>query len=189
MLWQELDGNNRRSRGRIVVPIFFIGELEKSLAHTVACFRWELNRSIKGAMWGDPIEGGLTGEYFDYINNFKKNSKLSNEAKDKLKERFKSLRTNRYRFADDYMMWIFYEKDGIMKLNNVVREMLYRNIPFKKEIRDRLENMPAFAPMATRYKNVGTRTFTSFERRFKKYADGENNYPKSIQQYLDFLNM
>ena len=189
MLWQELDGNNRRSRGRIVVPIFFIGDLDKSLAHTVACFRWELSRSIKGAMWGDPIEGGLTGEYFDYMNNFKKNTKLSNEAKDKLKDRFKSLRTNRDRFADDYLMWIFYEKDGIMKLNNVVREMFYRNIPFRKEIRDRLENMPAFAQMATRYKNVGARTFASFERRFKKYADGENNYPKSIQQYLDFLNM
>jgi len=189
MLWQELDGNNRRSRGRIVVPVFFAGELDKSLAHTVACFRWELNRSIKGAMWGDPIEGGLTGEYFDYMNNYKKNNKLSAEAREKLKDRFKSLRTNRDRFADDYLMWVFYEKDGIMKLNNVVREMFYRNIPFKKEIRERLENMPAFAQIATRYKNVSNRTFASFERRFKKYATPDNTYPESIQRYLDFLNL
>ena len=54
-------------------------------------------------MWGDPIEGGVTGEYFDYVNNFRKNSKLSTEAKEKIRDRFKALRTNRDRFADDYL--------------------------------------------------------------------------------------
>ncbi|MCU0844262.1 MAG: cyclic nucleotide-binding domain-containing protein [Spirochaetes bacterium] len=73
MLWQELDGTNRRTRGRIVIPILFMGDIVKSLAHTIACFRWELNRSLKGAMWADPVEGGLTGIYFDYVNFFKKN--------------------------------------------------------------------------------------------------------------------
>ncbi len=189
LLWQEMEGTNKRSRGRIVIPIFFMGDLDKSIAHTLACFRWELIRSIKGAMWADPVDGGLTGEYFDYVNNYKKISKLSAEAKEKVKERFKSLRTNRDRFADDYLMWLFYEKDGIMKLNAVVREMFFKNIPFRNDIRDRLENMPAFNQSANRYKNVNARKFQGYERRFKKYMDEAGNYPVEIQKFMDFLNL
>lgn len=188
LLWQELSGTNKRSRARIVIPIFFMGDLEKSLAHTLACFRWELNRSIKGAMWADPIEGGITGEYFDYVNTFKKNAKLSTEAKDKLAERFKALRTNRDRFADDYLMWVFYEKDGIMKLNNVVREMFYKHIPFNKQIREQLINMPAFTHAANRYKNVQNRAAQAYERKFKKYQnESTGHYLPEIEKFMHFL--
>ena len=188
-LWQELSGNSKRSMGRIMIPILFSGDIEKSLMHTFACFRWELNRSIKGAMWADPIEGGLSGEYFDYVNTFKKNSKLSPEMKEKIALRFKSLRTNRDRFADDYMLWIEYEREGIMKLNAVVREMFFKHIPFKREIRDQLENMPAFNKSANRYRNVQNREIVSYENRFKKYLDGNGSYPGPIEKYMDFLKM
>ncbi len=188
MMWQELDGKNRRTRGRVVVPIFFLGDMVKSLTHTFASFRWELNRTIKGGLWADPVEGGITGAYFDYINFYKKNSKLSAETKAKVAERFKSLRTNRDRFADDYMMWLLYEKDGVMRLNSVVREMFYRHIPFKKEIRDKLEGMPAFSEIATRYKNIHARAIEGYERRFKKYMESENVYPEKIQEFFNFLN-
>jgi hypothetical protein len=189
LLWQELSGNNKRSMGRFMVPILFNGDLEKSLTHAFACFRWELTKNIKGAMWADPIEGGVTGEYFDYVNNFKKNSKLSPEMKEKINLRFKSLRTNRDRFADDYMLWIEYEREGIMKLNTVVREMFFKHIPFKKDIRDHLENMPAFSKYANRYKNIQARDYAAYERRFKKYQDASGNYPKEIQTYFEFLKM
>ncbi len=189
LLWQEMTGNNKRSRGRIVVPAFFMGDLEKSLMHSFACFRWELNRSIKGAMWADPIEGGITGEYFDYVNTYKKNSKLSQEAKEKIAVRFKSLRTNRDRFADDYVMWVGYEKEGIMKLNNVVREMFFKHIPFRAEIREQLESMPAFSKYANRYKNVNARDIAAYERKFKKYQDDAGNYPPEIEKYFEFMKM
>jgi hypothetical protein len=189
LLWQELSGNNKRSMGRFMIPVLFNGDLEKSLMHSFACFRWELTKNVKGAMWADPIEGGVTGEYFDYVNNFKKNSKLSPEMKEKINLRFKSLRTNRDRFADDYMLWVEYEREGIMKLNTVVREMFFKHIPFKKEIRDHLENMPAFAKYANRYKNIQARDYAAYERRFKKYQDGSGAYPKEIQTYFEFLKM
>jgi hypothetical protein len=189
LLWQELSGTNKRSRGRIVLPIFFNGDLEKNLAHTFASFRWELNRTIKGAMWADPIEGAVTGEYFDYVNTYKKNTKLSTEAKDKITERFRGLRTNRDRFADDYMMWVLFEKDGIMKLNGVVREMFYKHIPFRREIREQLENMPAFTQFANRYTNVQNRNIQGYERRFKKYQDAAGNYPPEIERFFEFLRM
>ena len=189
LLWQEMSGTNKKSRSRIVVPIFFMGDLERSLAHTFACFRWELNRSIKGAMWADPIEGGVTGEYFDYVNTYKKNSKLSVEAKEKLAERFKSLRTNRDRFADDYIMWIFYEKNGTMKLNNLVREMFYKHVPMNETIREQLSNMPAFATYANRYRNIQKRTIENYERKFKKYQDNSGHYPPEIEKYFEYLKM
>jgi len=187
LLWQELTGTNKRTRGRIVVPMFFLGDLKKSLYEAFAAFRWELMRTMKGAMWADPIDGGLTGEYFDYVNTFKKNSKLSTEAKQKIATKFKSLRSNRDRFASDYMDWLLYEKDGIMKMNSVVRDMFYKHIPFSKEIRERLEKMPAFDQAAHRYKNISLRNYNNFERRFKKYMDDDGNYPKKIAEYMEFL--
>ncbi len=189
LLWQDMTGTNKRSRGRIVVPIFFMGDLARSLVHTFASFRWELNRDIKGAMWADPIDGGVTGEYFDYVNNFKKNSKLSQEAKEKIDERFRGIRNNRDRFADDYIQWVLYEKDGIMKLNNVVREMFFRHIPFRDDIRKKLEEMPAFAQAATRYKNVHKREVEAYERRFKKYQDDAGNLPEELRKFFEYLNM
>ncbi len=189
LLWQDMTGTNKRSRGRIVVPIFFMGDLMRSLVHTFASFRWELNRDIKGAMWADPIEGGVTGEFFDYVNTFKKMSKLSQEAKEKIDERFKSIRNNRDRFAEDYTQWVLFEKDGIMKLNNVVREMFFRHIPFRKELRTRLEAMPAFTQPATRYKNVHKKEVEAYERRFKKYQDEKGELPEEIRKFFEFLNM
>jgi len=187
LLWQEIIGNNKRSRGRIVIPTFFMGDLEKSFLHTIACFRWELIRTVKGAMWADPIEGGLTGEYFDFVNTYKKNTKLSAEAKDKIKSRFRALRTNRDRFADDYITWISYERDGIMKLNSVVREMFYKHMPFNKDIRARLENMPAFTKFANRFTNVKNREIAAYERRYKKYQDDAEKYPLEIEKFFEFL--
>ncbi len=188
MLWQELDGTNRKTRGRIVIPILFMGDLLKSLAHTLACFRYELNRTIKGAMWRDPVDGGLTGIYLDYVQFYKKNPKLSIEAKEKISERFKSLRDDRNKFADDYIMWVLFEKDGIPKLNNVVRDIFYKNIPFRKEIRDKLENMPAFSEIATRFRNVHKRMLLGYNRRFKKYQDENGNLPEDLQNFMNFLD-
>jgi len=189
LLWQELSGNNKKSMGRFMIPILFNGDLEKSMMHSFACFRWELTKNIKGPMWADPIEGGVTGEYFDYVNNFKKNSKLSPDMKEKINLRFKSLRTNRDRFADDYMLWVEYERDGIMKLNTVVREMFFKHIPFKKDVRENLENMPAFNKYANRYKNIQNREYAAYERKFKKYQDESGAYPKEIQTFFEFLKM
>ncbi|MCX7678828.1 MAG: cyclic nucleotide-binding domain-containing protein [Spirochaetes bacterium] len=189
MLWQDLEGPNRKSRGRIVIPAFFIGDLTRSMAHTFACFRYELNRSIKGAAWRDPVEGGLTGIYLDYVQFYKKNSKLSIEAKEKIAEKFRNIRDDRNRFADDYIQWVLYEKDGIPRLNTVVRDMFYRHIRFKKEIREKLQSTPIFSEIATRFHNVYSREIAQYERKFKKYRDASGNLPEVLQKFMDYLNM
>ncbi len=190
MMWQELEGINKRSRARIVIPVFFSGDIRKNLAHAFAVFRWELTRTTKGGMWADPVEGGLTGAYYDYVQFFKKNSKLSIEAKEKIAERLKGFRNNsREMFADDYISWVTYEKEGVMKMNTYVRDMFYRYIPFREKLRDRLEKMPAFRDSATRFKNIRNRTLKNYERRYKKYVDDNGNLPVAIQKYVDYLKM
>ncbi|MBN1499636.1 MAG: cyclic nucleotide-binding domain-containing protein [Spirochaetes bacterium] len=190
MMWQELSGTNKRSRARIVVPAFFMGDLFKSLAHAVAVFRWELTRSTKGGMWADPVEGGVTGAYVDYIQFYKKNSKLSQEAKEKINERFKSNRSNiRELFAEDYILWVCFERQGIMKMNGVARDLFYRYVPFPEELRNKLSNMPAFSESANRFKNIRARTIANFERKFKKYTVNDGKLPEPIQKYMEYLNM
>jgi hypothetical protein len=190
MMWQEITGTNKRSRARLVIPSFFTGDLKKELMHAFAIFRWELNRSLKGGLWADPVEGGITGAYSDYIQFFKKNSRLSPEAKQKIAEKFRSARNNvREMFADDYILWLTYEKEGIMKLNSVVRDIMYRYIPFPSEIRENLERMPAFSDSATRFKNIRNRTFAAFERKFRKYKNEDETYPAEIEKYLKYLRM
>ena len=189
LMWQEMIGTNKRSRARIFIPIFFLGDFTKSLTYAIACFRWELNRSIKGGMWADPIDGGITGEYFDYVNTFKKNSKLSQEYKEKLMEKFRSIHNDRDKFADDYISWILFEKEGMMKVNPVVREIFCKHIPFPKETRDRLINMPVFTQFINRYNNVSKRNFLAAERKFKKYQDYKESYPPEIKAFLDFMRV
>lgn len=190
MMWQEIVGTNKRSRARLVVPIHFIGDLKRELSHSLAVFRWELNRTLKGGLWADPVEGGITGAYSDYMQFYKKNSKLSAEAKQKIAEKFRSARSNvREMFAEDYILWLTYEREGIMKLNAVVRDMFYRFIPFRGDIRETLERMPAFSDSATRFKNIRNRTFAGFERKFRKYKDDSDHYPPEIEKYLKYLQM
>lgn len=190
MMWQEIVGTNKRTRARIVVPAFFMGDLKRSIAHSIASFRWELNRSLQGAMWADPVEGGLTGAYYDYVQFFRKNPRLSTEAKEKLHERIKGVRNNmKELFCEDYIMWILFEREGTMKLNGVVRDIFYRFIPFKKEIRDHLETMPAFVELSSKFKNVRMRKIREYENKFRKYRDASGGLPPALQQFMDFLKM
>jgi hypothetical protein len=190
MMWQEIVGTNKRSRARIVIPAFFMGDLRRSLAHSFASFRWEICRSLQGAMWADPVEGGLTGAYYDYVQFARKNSKLSPEAREKLHERLKGVRNNmKELFCEDYIMWVLFEREGTMKLNGVVRDIFYRFIPFKKELREHLETMPAFVELASKFKNVRTRKIREYENKFKKYRDATGNLPPALQQFMNYLRL
>lgn len=190
MMWQELSGTNKRSRARIVIPRFYMGNLFEDLAHATAVFRWELNRTMKGGMWADPVEGGLTGFYSDYVQFYKKNSQLSREAKDKVKQRLASARNNaRELFAQDYILWVTFEQQGIMKMNTVARDLFYRFVPFSSEIRERLTNMPAFTESARRFKNIRNRDYKAYQRKFKKFEDENGNLPEALQKHMDYFTL
>lgn len=167
-LWQAMEGTNKSTCGRIMVPAFLCEDLEDAVVRAVGGYRYELSKELAGSNWMHPVDGGLAGAYYDYMAYFKKNPKLSMEAKEKIDGDFKRFRTTRDRFINDYYYWIKYEKDGILRLNKVTREILYKHVPFKREIRDKLSTFPAYEEIHTRFTNVARRTITTLKNRYHR---------------------
>jgi hypothetical protein len=185
-MWQEMVNNLRVSRGRFCVPSLFIGDLNKSLVQSLAHYRWELNKSIV-SNWMDPVDGGLTGAYYDYTQYYHKSIDLPSETKDEIKRQFNSIKIDRDRFAHDYYYWVEFEKDGIPKLNKLVRPIFYRYIPFPKEIRENLAKLPVYLDMDRKFTNIRNRDIKKMEVRLKKYQDGMGMLPEDLQAFLDLL--
>ncbi len=196
MMWQDLSymknerGNiirRRGSKGRFACPIFLLADNEKVFYQCCAKFRWELCRSIYESLWMDPVEGGLTGQYYDYITYYKKNPNLSVEAKAEVATQIRSFRKQqREIFTDDYVKWLTFEKEGIAKVNKEVRKIFYRMIPFAKEIRDKLENLPIYSDDAYRFKNIRTKKLRELDIRYRKWQEMEGGLPQELQENLEF---
>jgi len=187
MMWQDLEGTNKRSKARFALPQFFLGDLRKNMILAVGRFRWEICKTQKGPQWADPIEGGLTGHYFDYISFYKKNPNLSDEAKEKIEEHIKNFRSNRERFAQDYLTYIEYESKGIAKLNKVLRDIFYRIIPFSKPVRDKLKTLPIYEPLENKLNNILTRRLKELDIKFRKYEKDPDGMPAEISEYIEML--
>jgi hypothetical protein len=92
-------------------------------------------------------------------------------------------------FCEDYIMWLLYEREGTMKLNSAVRDIFYRHVPFRREIRENLETMPAFLELAQKFKNIRARKLREYENKFKKHRDASGNLPQTLQKFMDYLKM
>ncbi|MDX1960890.1 MAG: cyclic nucleotide-binding domain-containing protein [Leptospiraceae bacterium] len=193
MMWQDLSvlrgAGAKESKGRIIVPIFSIGDLKTMLLEAIAAFRWELTKNILGPEWNNVGNPSITSEYMDYIQFFKKNKDLSIEVKEKIATEFKRFRTDRDKFVNDYLLWIKYESEGIQRLNRVVRTIFYKHIPFHKEIRDKVSKLPAYADMHNRFTNIRNRQYRETEARYKKYQGSDGGYPSVLQENLDFYKV
>ncbi len=186
-LWQEIVNNSRSSRARFIVPTIFNGALEKSLVHSFANFRWELNKMIAGASWMDPVEGGFVGAFYDFSQYYNKMSELSLDAKEEIKSLFNKIKIDRDRFAYYYDKWVTYEKDGVAKINKAVRQIFYRHLPFPSYIRDKLKFLPLYEDLETRFTNVRKRDLKSLEARYHKYQQPDGTLPDDLQAYMDML--
>lgn len=187
IMWQELSGIYKNSRGRILFPIFTNEDLENLIIPSVGTFRWELCKTILGPAWNDITQMSITSEYSDYVQFYKKNRNLSDEAKEKLQIEIKKCRNNlREVFVSDYILWIKYESKGIMRLNRVARSILYRDVPFSKTIRDILETQPMFSELANRFKNIRRKKSVEVENRYFKFTKKGNPLPKELANNIKF---
>jgi len=188
--WQEFSSNKKNSRARIMLPVFFTGDLRKALISALAKYRWELCRSIKGNLWTDPVEGGLTGAFYDYITCYKKNPKLSFEAKEKIEDVIKMKRKDFKRiFELYYIYWIEFERKGIMKLDKAAREILFKFCPFNKDINKILEKLPGYKDLVNRHKNISLKTIERLEAKYSKKRDEQGNLPPELQSNISFYSM
>lgn len=172
IMWQEMSGRRRDSKGRFLFPVFNIKNLCEIIVKVGGRYRWELCRTIQGATWNNIKYRSLTSEYMDYIQFYRKNRELSEEKKEKLKAQIQKSRNNsREVFVTDYDAWIRSEANGSIRLNKVAREMLATYCPFEKTIRERLKAQPMFADAMTRYireKNLRLRELDLRQRVLEK---------------------
>lgn len=171
IMWQEIASRKRSNPGRFILPAFTDERVDDMIIKLVGNFRWELCRTIMGSAWNDLTVPSLTSEYTDYIQFFKKNKELSDEAKDKLKAQIlKCHSKSRDIFTSDYETWVRNESKGSVRLNKVVRSILYRHCPFVKPIREQLERSPIFSEVALKQKAIRSKMARDLENRYMRYA-------------------
>lgn len=61
LLWQEIDGTRKDTPGRFVFPLFYAEKVEERTLELLGQYRWELQKTIAGIKWTDPVEGGRGG--------------------------------------------------------------------------------------------------------------------------------
>lgn len=171
IMWQEISGRIRNTPGRLILPIFTEGNLDDMIQRLIGELRWELCKTMMGLAWNDVSIKSLTSEYMDYIQFFKKNKDISEEGKEKIKQQLKKHRNiMRDVFVSDYVAWLNYESNGIIKLNKLTREIFYKYCPFSKETRQKLLTHPSFAACANLYENLKAKKVKELENRYAKYT-------------------
>jgi CRP-like cAMP-binding protein len=186
MMWQDLSTRNKNSTGRIALPIFATADLYLIVLEAIAAFRWELTKTIQGADWNNVSIPSITADYTDYVQFFKKNRDLTQEQKEKLAAEFKRFRTDRDRFVNDYINWIKFESEGVLKLNKVARGIFYRHVPFAKDIRDKIAAQPAYSELHHRFTNIRMKKFRELEVKYRKYGEA---LPEILRKNQEFYKV
>lgn len=187
--WQDREGNDRYSRGRLLCPIFSAGDLYTMLLTAVARYRWESVKTQMGPDWNNISKSSLTADYTDYVQFLYKNKELSPEMKEKIELEHKRFREDWQRFAHDYILYIKFESEGTQRLNKVVRRILTRHIPFKKEIREKLITSPVFSDLINKSTNIRRNKAKDMWPRLEKYRKTFGKVPQELEYTYRFYNM
>jgi hypothetical protein len=187
VMWQGLSGKLMNSPGRFLFPIFLSANLDDVMLETVAKFRWELSRALFAYTLSDSQEGALVGDYSSYIQFYKKNRDLSSDAKEKLKVQIEKKRNHTADvFASDYYAWVQYESKGLLRLNKVAREILFKHCPFSRPIRDSLEKQPLFSQFIRQFENIRARQARLLEARYAKLQRSGIELDKDLEENLRY---
>lgn len=187
IMWQEISGRRRDSKGRFLMPSFTIKNLEDMLVKAFGRFHWEICRTIQGSAWNNIKYKSLTSEYMDYIQFYRKNHDLSEEKKEKLKAQIQKSRNNSKEvFVMDYEAWIRNEAQGAIRLNKVVREMMAMYCPFAKEIREGVKGQPMFQEAMARFNKELATKIRNLELRVHALEKDGKDVPEEILSTLNY---
>lgn len=190
MMWQETAGIKKDTQARFIFPILTVVDVAEMMTEVCGRFRWEMCRKIQGVRWNDITEASLTSEYNDYIQYYRKNSDLSAEAKEKVKNALYKAKNN-YRevFVKDYQSWIKYESKGSFRLNKVARDIIFRYCPFNKEIRKQLIVNPMYREMFEKYEILKERKVRHTELWYDRYQKKGGTITEELQVNRDFYDL
>ena len=187
ILWQEISGRNRSTPARLLLPILTDVNLDDMMVTLVGNFRWELCRTMMGVSWMDITQKSLTSEYTDYLQFFHKNSDLHMDVKAKIKVQIQKYHNKaRDIFTSDYRAWIENEGNYSMRLNKVVRGILFRYCPYSSEIRNNFENHPGFNDLITRFKNEREKKVKSLESQYRQLTQNGGPLDSDLVENLNF---
>jgi hypothetical protein len=186
-MWQEITEKRKSKEGRFLLPVFTEGSLKDILVKILGRFRWELCRTIQGSAWNNIKYKSLTSEYADYIQFYRKNSNLSEEVKEKVKNQIQKGRNN-YReiFLIDYEAWIKNESNGGLRLNKVARELLATYCPFHKDIRTHLSGQPLFSDAMARLGRNNLKKLKDLEMRYRALEKDKIEITEELMETLIF---
>ena len=188
-MWQEITGAKRTTPGRFLLPIAQEEDLSPIMINLCAEFRWELCKRIQGARWNDLTERSLTSDYVDYIDTYRKNRELSQEAKDRIKSAMAKHR-NSYKemFVADYSTYIQYESSGALRHNKVVRAILFNYCPFSKVIREgAIATNPQYTQLIERYNHKSAHDIHLFDMAVGRIEKAGNDIPQELLDHKAFL--
>lgn len=186
-MWQEVGGKNKATPGRFCFPILCSTNIDDLVVKMFGRFRWELCRCIQGMAWNDVKVKSLTSEYMDYIQFYRKNRELSDEAREKFKLQIQKGRNNsREIFLLDYEAWIKNESNGSMKMNKVARELLATYCPFEKSLRDKLSAQRPYEVAMARGQRTALKKKQEFELKIKAIQKETEDVPKEILDTYHF---
>ncbi len=152
VMWQEIEGKKRTTPGRMMISVFHLEDIRQTFTRLTGEFRWEMCKREQGARWNDITDKSLTSEYCDYVQFYKKNNDLSQDAKEKVKQSLvKAKNSFKEMFVRDYITWIMFEGAGSPRLNKVARAILLTYCPFPKELREKIAANPLFKELIERY--------------------------------------
>ncbi len=186
-LWQEIEGRKRNSPSRMVLPVFYMEDLDTAMVRMTGEFRWEMCKRIQSGRWNDVTEPSLTSEYFDYIQFYKKNSELSKDAKEKLQNSLTRAKNSfREMFVRDYITWILYEGSGSARLNKVARKILFTYCPFPASMDATLEQNPMFSELLGRQRILTGQRVHKLEILKQKLRNSNTAIPDCLERELAF---
>lgn len=188
IMWQEIAGKKRTTPARMFLSTLLTEDLELQMLRLTGQFRWEMCKREQGARWNDITEHSLTSEYCDYVQYYRKNSDLSPDAKEKIKNDLVRCRNSfREMFIRDYVSWIRFEANGSPRLNKVTRSILFTYIPFSKEKRNVLEANPMYKDFISRYNIKQAAKIHRMENLMKKLTNMGVDIPDEIGAQMEYL--
>ena len=187
-LWQEIEGKDRGTPGRMVIPIFMAEDISKAFVTMCGEYRWEMCKTMQGVHWNDITDPSLTAEYNDYIQCFKKNRTLTTDNKEKIKITLKKMGNNMKRvFVSDYMLYIQSESKGSPVMNKVSRGILFKYCPLEKSVRKNLSANPQYEALVTAYENQTAQKAHPIEMLIQRLESKKVEVPEPIREQLAFL--
>lgn len=190
MMWQETAGVKRDTPARFIFPVMTMGDMPDMMLETIGRYRWEICRKILGVRWNDIREKSLTSEFYDYVQFYRKNRDLSQQAKEKVKAELVHAKNN-YRevFVADYVNWMKYESQGSFRLNKVSRRIISEYVPFKQEVCRKLEENPMFKELFVKRNILAGRRWEKERMLFDRYQAAGGVLTPELEAHLRYFEM